>query len=264
MTSGEKYNDKWIGLYFIPFAAVFVYFIGDDLLFFEASLNIRDLIYILLNIASGLIVWQIVKKTMVSFIKEEITLLLILKAFSLNLFVSLVYLISTRFLHDIHILNIPTNIQYYTIDLPINVLFISIINLIYLLLFYMRKAEQQPAFLAAELDPTQKILIQSSKKRYAFIPSEIAFIELENKVTYLYTYSGERIATVHSLNQIFQQLPESHFFLANRQFVLHRDVIRSYLSTDTRKLQVQLLPALDFNKEIFISKAKSHAFKHWL
>lgn len=263
MHAKQKYNDNWIGYYFIPFAAIFVYYIGKGVPFVQVSFETRDLIYIVLNIVSGLILWQIIKKIIFSIIKDKLTLSLFLKAFILNLVASLSFLIISRYLHDLVVSKRQTNIDFYTIDLPTDVLFILIINLIYLILFYKARSEQQSIVQVAEPESTKTIVIQSSKKSYVLAFSDIALIELENKTTFVYTHSSQKIVTIHTLNEIFQKLPESKFFLANRQFVVQKNAIRSFQSTDTRKLNIQLDPALDFTKDIFISKAKSPDFKNW-
>jgi len=263
MNSKEKYNDQWIGYFFIPFAAIFTYYIGEDTPFKDISFETIDFIYIVLNIITGLLIWSIIKNTMLRFIKEEITLSLFCKAFLLNLFVSLSFLIITRLLHDVFVVKIQTSIEFYSLDLPTDTLFILVINLIYLILFYKKKLDEKLNLNPVTLESFPKIMVQSSKKNYSLNPSEIAMIQLDHKITFLYTIQGEKIATAHSLRQIFQKLPESIFFLANRQFILHRDLIRSYALTDTRKLKIELVPALGFKKDIFISKAKSQAFKNW-
>ncbi len=263
MKSKEKYNDKWIAYYFLPLVAIFTYYIGDDTPFYQDSFEVKDLMYIGLNFISGFIVWQVIRKILFKFVKDELNLVVLSKAFAINLLASLFFLIVTRILYDFFVRKIRTPIEFYTLDLPTDVLFIFIINLFYLILFYNRKIEQKTDLEKVESGPSNKIVIQGSKKSYALSPSDIAFIELEDKITFVHTYSGEKMATVYSLSKIFKKLPPQSFFLANRQFILNRNVILSYQLTDTRKLRIQLLPAVDFKKDIFVSKAKSHEFKSW-
>ena len=163
MNQKEKIDDKWIGYYFIPFAAIFAYYIGDDYPLYKSSFKTNDLIYIVLNVVSGLIVWKIIKKTIFDLIKEKITLPLFFKAFLLNLFLSLFFLIITRFLHDIFVAKIQTSPEFYTLDLPTDTLFIFIINLIYLILFYKRKIEQI-SYLKITKFENEKIILRGDNK----------------------------------------------------------------------------------------------------
>ncbi len=262
MSLNPAFNDSWIGYFFIPFAAIFVYYLGADVPFYKDSFTLNDLIYILLNVALGLIVWRLIRKIFFSVIKDELSLKLFFKAFVLNLIAGLILLVTLRLIHDL-IFNKSTGIEYYTLELPADALFILIINLFYLILFYKNKTEQIETANVSQLASSNKISIQSAKKSFLLNQTDIAFVELENKITSIYLFSGEKIVTVYSLNQLYEKLPKNIFFQANRQLLLNREVIRSFEVTETRKLKIQLSDSIQFNKEIFISKAKSSSFKNW-
>jgi DNA-binding LytR/AlgR family response regulator len=74
-------------------------------------------------------------------------------------------------------------------------------------------------------------------------------------------FNGDVYITTQSLDDI-EKLNLPFFFRANRQFLLHRKIIKDALQYLNRKLLVRLI--IHFDEQIFISKEKTPAFLAWL
>ena len=90
---------------------------------------------------------------------------------------------------------------------------------------------------------------------------DIAILQLNNGIVKLVTFNGTIYFTTQSLEEI-EKLNQLFFFRANRQFILHRKIVKDVVQHFNRKLLVRL--AIPFDEQIFISKEKTPAFLAWL
>jgi DNA-binding LytR/AlgR family response regulator len=91
--------------------------------------------------------------------------------------------------------------------------------------------------------------------------NDIAIVQLLNGTVKLVLFNGDVYITTQSLDDI-EKLNLPFFFRANRQFLLHRKIIKDALQYLNRKLLVRLI--IHFDEQIFISKEKTPAFLAWL
>lgn len=91
--------------------------------------------------------------------------------------------------------------------------------------------------------------------------NDIAIIQLNNGTVKLVAFGGTIYFTTQSLEEI-ENLNITFYFRANRQFVLHRKIVKDVVQHFNRKLLVRL--AMPFDEDIFISKEKTPAFLAWL
>lgn len=113
--------------------------------------------------------------------------------------------------------------------------------------------------------------IESSKKRIITYHKdelikldikEIAYIFLENGITYICTFKERQYTSSNSLDEIMKWLDNSTFYRANRQFIINIEVIQAILLYGKNQLQLKLKTAVA--TEIIISKNKVAEFKQWL
>jgi two-component system, LytTR family, response regulator LytT len=90
---------------------------------------------------------------------------------------------------------------------------------------------------------------------------DIAIVQLNNGIIKLVAFNGTTYFTTQSLEEI-EKLNLLFFFRANRQFILHRKIVKDVVQHFNRKLLVRL--AIPFDEQIFISKEKTPAFLAWL
>ncbi|MCA6381142.1 MAG: response regulator transcription factor [Cytophagales bacterium] len=95
------------------------------------------------------------------------------------------------------------------------------------------------------------------------IPVEsIAFIHSENKVSHLFSKSGEMFILDQNMEELEAQLNPQIFFRANRQFIISFSSIKSNHQHFNGKIKVLLtLPTKD---EVLVSRERAPEFKAWL
>ncbi|MEM1257991.1 MAG: LytTR family transcriptional regulator [Bacteroidota bacterium] len=91
---------------------------------------------------------------------------------------------------------------------------------------------------------------------------EIAYIFMESTVTYVVCFDGAQSTSNSSLDELFSQLDGTHFYRANRQFIVAISAIRRIIKYGNNQLKLMVEPNSDF--DIIISKNRAAVFKQWL
>ncbi|MCK0160514.1 LytTR family transcriptional regulator [Allomuricauda sp. F6463D] len=91
---------------------------------------------------------------------------------------------------------------------------------------------------------------------------DIAYIFTENTVTYVKRLDGKVTTSNNSLEELSNDLDDSQFFRANRQFILSINAIHKILRYGNNQLKIEVVPESDIN--IIVSKNKASEFKKWL
>lgn len=136
---------------------------------------------------------------------------------------------------------------------------------------YKRKVEE----LDSPVTPTEKIEAPSEENttkerlltyvRNELLPVsvlDIAYIYVENTITYVVAKSGKRSTSNDSLDQIFKNLDTRLFFRANRQIIVSIGAIETILKYGNNQLKIQCDPPAEV--DILIGKNKAAQFKNWL
>lgn len=114
------------------------------------------------------------------------------------------------------------------------------------------------------LHDTQKntsILVHRGDKIIPVKKKHLAILHKKDGITYAYTFDRKKYVLDQNLDNLEQTLG-TDFFRANRQFIIHREVIKEVERYFARKLIVQL--QLDFPEKIIVSKARAAVFLAWL
>lgn len=109
------------------------------------------------------------------------------------------------------------------------------------------------------------------RKRFLLVHHDGYKTLLADDVLYFYTEFGVSKAMVNNgivegvpqtLEELEKQLDPKHFFRANRQFIIHIDVVRNVLNHFNGKLKLELKkhPGI----EVIVSREKAAAFKSWM
>jgi DNA-binding LytR/AlgR family response regulator len=92
---------------------------------------------------------------------------------------------------------------------------------------------------------------------------DIILFYTENKLVYVIDNTGKKYIAEKNLCELEEQLDNSRFFRANRQYIINIDFIRGFKSFDRVKLLVDLnVPEL--NHDIVISQENSSQFREWI
>jgi len=158
------------------------------------------------------------------------------------------------------------------------------VNSIDYLLKPLKKAELQQAILKFErfsgvrnnLEVRELIhAIQAPKKLYqkrfmiklgqsirVVEVAEIAYFFTEERSTFLVDFSGVRLLTDFTLDEVNSLLDPSMFFRINRQFILNIKSIQKMFTHSKSRVKVLLNPASEI--ETIVSAERSADFKLWL
>lgn len=264
----EVYQDKWLLIIGIPLLTLFVQHIGlswrttQEWIQDEAYLPV--LFYNLIGIA-------------IIFLLNKVLILWLDKVFPyrprfkkrvvLQLLLSLGLTTAIGELHSyIYVSQLNGGISWdsrYSTDLPFAIVLTVLFNLIYIGLYLHYESKQQEEVSAA---PAQSVRLEVSagSKNLLLESAEIALIFSQNKITQVLCLGGKRYYMNRSLKQVYQLLDTATFFQANRQVIIHRQLIKGYQKLPNRKLELLLHAPDIFSTPIYISKEKTPHFLQWL
>ena len=170
-----------------------------------------------------------------------------------------------RFIDPEHVFGTDSFLQ---VELPVMVLCLLFINSLYVGSSYFRwKERSQPEPHQDQPVPvetayvTTLIGIQGLKK--INVPTDsIAFIYVENGITWLFTFDNARYHLDEPLQQLMQRLNPAQFFRVNRQYIVQLSACFSYQPADFSKLTLRLIPP--FTMDITISQKTAPGFRRWI
>jgi hypothetical protein len=91
---------------------------------------------------------------------------------------------------------------------------------------------------------------------------DIAYIFMEDTITYVKDINGKISNSNSSLDEFFDKLDPAVFFRANRQFIISIKSISKIIKYGNNQLKIEVLPVS--RKDIIISKNRVSEFKSWL
>lgn len=135
---------------------------------------------------------------------------------------------------------------------------------------YKRKVEvdeptsdkEEEAEKAAENGAKARILTYIRNELLPVSVNDIAYLYVENTITYVVAKNGKRSISNDSLDQIFKNLDPRLFFRANRQIIVSIGAIETILKYGNNQLKIQCEPTAEI--DIIIGKNKAAQFKQWL
>ena len=100
-------------------------------------------------------------------------------------------------------------------------------------------------------------------QRLFFIPTkDVAYFVADNKIVSLVTTEGKKYIVNITMEKLETIIDPTHFFRANRKFLIHADAIEQVRPYDNNRLLVIIKDAASA-EEIIISREKVTAFKNW-
>ena len=93
----------------------------------------------------------------------------------------------------------------------------------------------------------------------------IALFYSENKIVYAIDQHGKKYITENNLSELEQELDQSFFFRANRQYIININHLKSFRTYERVKLKVDMNPGVLHEEcHIVISQETAPAFKKWI
>jgi hypothetical protein len=159
--------------------------------------------------------------------------------------------------------------SHWNTDIIFSISLIILLNLVYLCLYLMHRADtkldsEEEQEETAILSPPMRLSVQLGNATVSLLPNEIALIVSTNRLVKVITMEPKSYWSNQSLKQLVEQLDAKQFYRANRQILIHRQLIKGYRKLPNRKLELLLTQASIFDEAIHISKEKAVAFQQWL
>lgn len=122
----------------------------------------------------------------------------------------------------------------------------------------------------AEITTENEVVDKEKRRILTYVRNElvpipltaIAYIYVENTITYIIRKDGKRSTSNDSLDQIYSNLDSTSFFRVNRQIIVAISAIDKILKFGNSQLKIQVTPPSEI--DIVIGKNKASAFKQWL
>lgn len=159
----------------------------------------------------------------------------------------------------------PVPRSFYSTDIFIISIWFFVVNGIYVGMHYYNLWQ------ASELQRKREgelrvagFAVSSSKKDEILDFKDILGFYVDGDYSVVVTAANKKQLVDKSLDKVEKQLPASHFFRLNRQFIVHRQVITGYEKVENGKLNVLLKQTDHLPAAIQMSRTKAPAFKNWL
>ena len=92
---------------------------------------------------------------------------------------------------------------------------------------------------------------------------DVVLFYTENKIVYVIDRSGKKYLADKNLSLLEQELDNSVYFRANRQYIININYVRGFKSFEKVKLQVDLTMP-DLNHSIIVSQEMAPVFREWM
>lgn len=107
----------------------------------------------------------------------------------------------------------------------------------------------------------RSILVHRADKITPMKIDDVALTMLDEGISYIYTFSGERHQVDYSMDKL-QDMLGPDFYRANRQFIVNFRAVKHISKYFSRKLLIKV--SIKFDEQIIVSKAKASEFLRWL
>ncbi len=107
-----------------------------------------------------------------------------------------------------------------------------------------------------------RFLVKKGERLLSIETTNIAYFQTRNGVVSLVTDTGQKHLVDYTLDELSSQLDPSDFFRANRQYLIHYNMIKEVHRYHKGKLLVE--GTLSTEDQILVSEEKSSLFKKWL
>ena len=127
---------------------------------------------------------------------------------------------------------------------------------------YAGNLAQFTASVAPAASRRERILAQRGTAFQPVSLADVAYFYSENKLTFLFTRTGEKCLVNEPLGTLEGELDPRQFFRINRNYLAHASAVKSFASVGKGRLSVQLHPRTP--EEVQVSQENGAAFRAWL
>jgi DNA-binding LytR/AlgR family response regulator len=107
-----------------------------------------------------------------------------------------------------------------------------------------------------------RFLVKQADRLITVATEEVSYLKAEDKIVFLFTFSGQRYIIDESLDELERALDPLRFFRLNRKYISPIESIDKIMNHFNGKLRIVLKNNPD--AEIYVSREKAGEFKEWL
>ena len=107
------------------------------------------------------------------------------------------------------------------------------------------------------------IIVKKGTENISLKLEDVVLFYTENKIVYVIDRSGKKYLADKNLSLLEQELDNSVYFRANRQYIININYVRGFKSFEKVKLQVDLTMP-DLNHSIIVSQEMAPVFREWM
>ena len=108
-----------------------------------------------------------------------------------------------------------------------------------------------------------RLLVRKGLENISLKLEEIVLFYTENKIVYVTDHSGKKYLADKNLTDLEEELDDTMFFRANRQYIVNINYVKGFRAYEKVKLQVDLT-ITELNHCIIISQETAPAFRKWM
>ncbi len=114
----------------------------------------------------------------------------------------------------------------------------------------------------APADYRKRFLVRHLSQWVPVEVSDIAYFNSEAGVSLFRTRTNQKFTLDYTLDELEAMLDPTHFFRANRQYIVHIGTVQQIHPYFNNKLKLTLKPATD--DEVLVSRERATEFKKWM
>lgn len=170
------------------------------------------------------------------------------------------------------------NINFvFVTDIPVALLFVTILHLGYTMMWMAAYHRQVVAELRSQitfleehpelennvrLSGKKTLLVRHGKGLVPVATEQIAYIFIAGELAVIKTADSKSYTLDSTLEQLEEQLPSDAFFRLNRQFIVNRTAIKKVENEGPGRLLLQLQPA--HTESVTVSRRRAPEFRQWM
>lgn len=93
---------------------------------------------------------------------------------------------------------------------------------------------------------------------------DIAYVESEDSITFLYTFDGSRYMYAKTVEQLFEEMDHDDFFQINRSQIVKSTAVAQIHPFLNQRLKLHLTPKGAEDKDFIVSRKRLVTFKEWM
>lgn len=108
-----------------------------------------------------------------------------------------------------------------------------------------------------------RVIVKKGLENIPLLLSDVVLFYTENKIVYVVDRNGKKYLLDKNLSELEEELDDTYFFRANRQYIINIRYVKGFKSYEKVKLYVDLsIPEL--HHDIIISQETAPEFRKWI